>query len=55
MQETSAGGSKLVVFVPFFEWVSPEVQHSSIFTVGGLLEIGRYHMTMHCHSPVEKF
>ena len=47
-------GTKLVLYVPFCECVSPDVQHSSSLVVGGLSEIGGCYIAMHCHSPVNK-
>ena len=39
VQEAIAVGTKLVLYVPFFEGVSPDAQHSSTLAVGGLSDI----------------
>jgi len=34
VHDYSAAGTKLVLYVPFYEWVSPDAQHSSALAVG---------------------
>ena len=47
VQDASATGTKLVLYVPVFEWVSSDVQHNFALARG-------YYITMHCHSPAGK-
>ena len=42
VQEASTAGTKLMLYIPFFECVSQDVQHSSALAVGGLSERGYY-------------
>ena len=54
VQEASAAGTKLVLYVPFCECMSPDMQQSFALPVGSLSERGEYYITMYSHSPVNK-